>query len=152
MTEWMKRAKRAHVVWLVCLLLAVGCSSTRQVPFDDLRVSAAERADVHTVDDFVYTFESVAVRGDSLVGTYYVVEERITEGGAIAYVDAPRETVLPLSKISRVEIKELDYANTALLGAGATLFAIWATSLSDGSNDSSTKTHYGPGDKGGGFR
>ncbi len=115
----------------LALLAAAGCSTTREVPVDTLVAAPTGRATVVTDENFTYNFERVEARGDSLIGTYYITEERISSSGAVAYVDVARHTVLPLSRIQSVQIKQLDYGNTLLLGAGATLFAIWATSLDD---------------------
>lgn len=121
----------------------------RQVPIEKIPQDGTGRAEVITSDGHSYDFKRVLAQGDSLVGVYTVVEERVSDGGAIAYVDVDRATVLPLSQIASVEVKEFDYGNTALLGAGAVLFVIWAKQM--GEVDSPGQdTHYGPGDKGSG--
>jgi hypothetical protein len=109
----------------------VGCSTVRQVPLESIAAEGIGKATVVSKDNYTYNFEQVHVQGDSLVGTYYVVEERVSANGNVAFVDVPRYTALPTHRVERVEIKRLDYGSTALLGAGATLFTIWATSLDD---------------------
>lgn len=133
---------------LLGFTLLMGCATTRQVPIDSLPPEGAKKAIVVTTAQDKYRFRHVRVDGPNLVGTYLATEERIVSGGSISYVDVERTTLLPLSLIDHIEIKRIDYANTALIGAGATLFAIWANSLDDDSSDI-TKTRYGPGDKGG---
>lgn len=116
-----------------------GCSTLQRVPLESITADGIGKATVVSTDNYIYNFEQVHVRGDSLVGTYYVVEEHVSAAGDVAYVDVPRYTILPAARVSRVEVKRLDYGNTALLGAGATLFAIWATSL-DGEKDAPSVT------------
>ncbi len=118
----------------------LGCSTVQQVPLESITADGIGKATVVSRDNYVYNFERVQTRGDSLVGTYFVVEERASADGGVAFVDVPHHTILPAERVSRVEVKRLDYANTALLGAGATLFAIWATSLSD---EKETRPTYG---------
>ena len=108
-----------------------GCSTTRQIPLDEIASEGTGRATVVTNDQYTYNFEQVHVSGDSLIGTYYVTEEQVTEDGNVAYVDVPRNTVLPRGRVAQVSVKRLDYGNTALLGAGAVLFGIWVGSLDD---------------------
>jgi len=124
------------LAWWACVLGALacgvaGCSTTRQVPLESIAAGGIGKATVVSNDSYVYNFEQVHVQGDSLVGTYYVVEEQVSPEGHVAYIDVPRRTILPAERVARIEIKRLDYGNTVLLGAGATLFAIWATSLDD---------------------
>ena len=90
---------------------------------------ASERARVTTVDGYTYDFARLAVRSDSLIGTYVVVEEQVLGRDEIAYVDVERHTVLPLSQVAHVDVKRFDYGNTVLMGAGAVLFVIWAESV-----------------------
>jgi len=108
-----------------------GCSTTRQIPLDSISSEGTGRATVITNDQYTYNFEQVHVSGDSLIGTYFVTEEQVTADGDVAYVDVPRNTVLPRGRVSQVSVKRLDYGNTALLGAGAVLFGIWVGSLDD---------------------
>ena len=130
-----RRIRPAHVA-AGALLAAVGvgltgCSTTRQIPLDSISSEGTGRATVVTNDQYTYNFEQVHVSGDSLIGTYYVTEERVTEDGDVAYVDVPHNTVLPRGRVTQVSVKRLDYGNTALLGAGAVLFGIWVGSLDE---------------------
>ena len=146
----LKRAARfLGTLGLFGFTALTGCATTRQVPIDCLPPEGTEKAIVVTTAQDKYQFRHVRVDGPNLVGTYLATEERIISGGSISYVDVERTTLLPLSLVDHIEVKQIDYANTALLGAGATLFAIWANSLSD-SPAEPTQTRYGPGDKGGG--
>ncbi|MCK4305339.1 MAG: hypothetical protein KAY24_13965 [Candidatus Eisenbacteria sp.] len=147
------KARAAHCprcLWLICAVLSAGCSTARQVEVEQLRLNEMRGAIVSTLDGYTYSFSSVQVEGDNLIGTYQVVEEQINESGHIAFVDADQYIALPLTQIERVEVKRIDYGNTLLLGAGATLLVIWASSLSEDTQDDRPKTHYGPGNKGGG--
>jgi hypothetical protein len=111
--------------------LWAGCSTVRQIPFESIPAEGTGQAAVVTTDGYTFNFDRVEVRGDSLVGTYAVVEERVSAGGAVAYVDVPRHSVMARERVAHLEIKQLDYGNTALLGAGAVLFTVWAASLDD---------------------
>jgi len=128
------------VVGAVACALA-GCSTVRDVPVESIASEGIGKATVISNDNYTYNFEQVHVQGDSLVGTYYVVEERVSGDGDVAYVDMPRHTTLPTHKIARVTVKRLDYGNTVLLGAGATLFTIWATSLDDEKDTQETNSN-----------
>lgn len=123
-----RRAARGVLLW--GLLLAVGCSATHRIPIEALPGGGTGKARVLTRDGYSYDFERVVVRGDSLIGTYVVVEERIYGRDEIAFVDVERHTVLPLGEVDYIETRHVDIGNSLLLGAGATLFVIWVQSMS----------------------
>ncbi|MBD3235634.1 MAG: hypothetical protein GF330_02895 [Candidatus Eisenbacteria bacterium] len=124
-----RRRCAGRLLGIFALLALVGCSATHRISLDTLSSDGVGQARVITRDGYSYDFERVAVRGDSLIGTYVVVEERIYGRDEIAYVDVERQTVLPLSVVEQVETRRIDIGNTLMLGAGATLFAIWAHSV-----------------------
>lgn len=140
---------RALVLLVSGSLVLCGCTTVRQFPPDEVPGGSTGKAKVHTKNGYAYEFERTQIEGDSLICSYSVVEEQLSEEDEIAYVDIERTTVLSVSDVDRIEIKKFDYFNSALIGAGALLFAIYANSLADRDTDY-TKTHYGPGDKGSG--
>lgn len=107
------------------LVLALGCSSVRTVPLE--RVSGAGQGDTRVVmrDGYVYQFDHVAVRGDSLYGSYRVTEERESLEGEVTFEDVTHQTILPVAGITRLEKKHWDISKNVLLGAGGVLFTIW---------------------------
>jgi hypothetical protein len=107
------------------LALTLGCSSVRTVPIE--RVSAQGQGDTRVVmrDGYTYQFERVAVRGDSLYGSYPVTEEREGLKGEVIFEDVTRQTILPVRGIERLEVKHWDISRNLLLGAGGVLFTIW---------------------------
>ncbi len=140
---------RALVLLVTGSLVLCGCAAVRQFPPDEVPGGSTGKAKVHTKNGYTYEFQRTQIEGDSLICSYSVVEEQLSEEDEIAYVDIERTTVLSVSDVDRIEIKKFDYFNSALIGAGAVLFAIYANSLADRDTDY-TKTHYGPGDKGSG--
>jgi hypothetical protein len=107
------------------LTLTLGCSSVRTVPIE--RVSAQGQGGTRVVmrDGYTYQFERVAVRGDSLYGSYVVTEERQGLAGEVIFEDVTRQTILPIKGIERLEVKHRDISKNLLLGAGGVLFTIW---------------------------
>jgi hypothetical protein len=112
---------------LVAALLAftLGCSSMRTVPIEGVPAAGRGRTRVVMRDGSVYQFERVAVRSDSLYGSYPVTEEREGPGGEVIFEDLTRQTILPVAGISRLEVKHWDMSKNLLLGAGGVLCAIW---------------------------
>ena len=107
------------------LLLTTGCSSVHNLPVDRVTERGMGRTRVVMHDGYTYDFARVAVRSDSLYGTYWISEERIGSEGEVIYEDLARQTVLPTSSVARLEIKRWDPSKSVLLGAGGVLFAIW---------------------------
>jgi len=130
-------------ILLIPLILATGCSVMREIPLNEVSSEGTGKADVVTNDGYVYSFENVYVAGDSLIGSYTLVEERLYKDGGVAYEDVEYNTVLPLANISHLETKHFDFGNTLLVGAGATLFGIWVADISgldiDGEDQGSGK-------------
>ncbi len=124
---------------LVSFLLSPGCSGVREIPVDDVDSGGVGKADVVTRDGYVYNFEAIHVRGDSLYGSYSLVEERLYKDGGIAYEDVMYETALQLSNVSHIEVKKFDLGNTLLVGAGAALISVWLSdTAADEDGDSDT--------------
>lgn len=133
---WRPACIATALLWLVF----AGCSSQRALPLDHFPAGGTGKARVSTQDGYTYNFEHVHVRGDSLIGSYTVVEERDQGNGEIAYVDVERYTTLPLDHVSKVEVKHFDYGNTILLGAGAVLLTIWARSVIDSGDENNDES------------
>lgn len=123
---------RARCATLLLALVAVGCSSVREVPVRSLAPEGTGRARVVLRDGYSYAFRRVYPRNDSLVGVYHLVEERIGAGGDIAYVDVERETVLPAASVAHVEMRRLDLSKSLLMGAGAVIAGIYVVRLFEG--------------------
>ena len=107
------------------LTFTLGCSSVRTVPIERVSTQGQGRTRVVMHDGYVYQFERVAVRDDSLYGSYQVTEEREGLGGEVIFEDVMRQTILPVGGISRLEVKHWDISKNLLLGAGGVLFTIW---------------------------
>jgi len=107
------------------LVLTLGCTTVRTVPIERVppKGQGATRVVMH--DGYTYRFSNIAVRGDSLYGTYAVTEERIGSEGEPIFEDFVRQTALPVAGISRLEVRRTDASKSILLGAGGVLFAIW---------------------------
>lgn len=116
-------------------LALLGCSSLRQVPPRSVSAEGLGGARLVLKDGYTYGFDRVYARGDSLVGVYSVVEERIGADGSVAYVDVARETVLPASSVDRVEVRRLDVSKSVLLGAGAVISGIWLAGILGSGDD-----------------
>ena len=113
------------------LVAGLGCSRMCEIPISDIDEIGTGRAQVVTKNGYIYEFEDVFVRQDSLVGTYSLTEERLYKDGSIAYVDVDYETILPVATVSHLEVKKTDVGNTILLGAGVTLLGLWVSGLDD---------------------
>jgi hypothetical protein len=113
------------------LVAATGCSQVCEIPVNEIDPDRIGKAQVITTNGYVYEFEDVFVRADSLVGTYQLTEERLYKDGSIAYVDVDYETVLSLTLVSHLEIEKTDIGNTILLGAGATVLGFWISGLDE---------------------
>jgi len=111
------------------LALAAGCSSVRTIPIEDVSREGRGGTRVVMRDGYVYRFDRVAVRGDSLYGSYRVTEERQGRDGAIIFEDVMRQTIVPVAGVARLEAKHWDLSKSLLLGAGGVLFTIYLTDV-----------------------
>lgn len=135
LSPWgMARCRTERLVVAVSLLFALlgaGCSNSVRVGMDQFPTEGTKRTQVTTRDGFVYDFARAYVQGDSLIGAYVSVEERVTRDGHLAYVDINRYTHLALSDIAFAEYKQFDVTGTALVGAGAALMVVFVGTLDD---------------------
>ena len=124
-----ERARAGHRVGLrsaaALLVLTLGCSTVRTVPIERVPPQGRGATRVMMHDGYTYRFSNIAVRGDSLFGTYAVTEERIGPEGEPIFEDFVRQTALPVAGIARLEVRRLDPSKSILLGAGGVLFTIW---------------------------
>jgi hypothetical protein len=111
------------------LALTTGCTSVHTLALDRVPAEGRGRARVVMRDGYRYEFERIAVRGDSLHGTYRLAQERVGPDGELYYEEVTRETVLACAAIDSVQVKRVDVSKSALLGAGGVLLAIWVRSL-----------------------
>jgi len=130
---------------LVVAVLTAGCSKSVRVGMDQYPVDGTKRTQVTTRDGFVYDFARAYVQGDTLIGAYVSVEERVTQDGHLAYVDINHYTHLALSDVSFVEYKQFDVTGTALVGAGAALMVVFVGTLDDPITSSSLPAGGGSG-------
>ena len=125
-------ALRAGAALALALLLAAsGCTSMRSLPGRSVPPEGMGKVRVVMKDGYTYRFARVRLGQDELVGTYYVVEERVGDGGEVTFVDAEREARLPLDNVSEVQARRWDVSKSLLIGAGATLFGIWLAGVLD---------------------
>jgi hypothetical protein len=125
-------AGRRGIAGLLLVMVGLGCTSVRQLPVDALPPEGSGKARVVLRDGYDgYVFERVLVRGDSVIGVYQVVEERITPGGEIAFVDVDQQTVLRREAVAHVELRRLDWSKTFLVGAGGILAGFFLATLVD---------------------
>lgn len=146
-----QQLKRPLVILLAfAIVAATGCSQICDIPVHEIDPDGAGKAQVVTTNGYIYDFENVFIRADSLVGSYKLTEERLSRDGSIAYVDVDHETVLPMSLVSHLQMKKTDVGNTVLLGAGATLLGFWISGLDDALvSRPSNGTYVKPTDSGG---
>lgn len=132
--------------WVIppLLMALCGCTSMREFHLQNLPAGGTGRARVVMRDGYAYGFDRVFARGDTLVGIYHVVEERVLEGGDVAYVDLERETTLPGTTVARVEVRHLDWSKSLMLGACGVLFTIWLVGVLD-TGDKDAEDHGGKG-------
>ncbi len=103
--------RRALRACAVACLVTTGCTSLREIPTSEY-TAQANRKDLRLVtkDGLEYQFDYAQVTGDTLVG----YRRRDVEGP----FDDFAVLHLPLSDVSQMEARKVDWTRTSLVGGG----------------------------------
>jgi len=129
---------RAVAGALALALLANGCSTMTSLPVAAVPAEGLKNARVVLKDGYTYRFARLRLVDQELLGTYFVVEERTAADGTLTFVDAERETRVPVEQVSEIRVGKRDYGKTILLAAGGVIFGVWLAGTLDTDDDSET--------------